>query len=384
MFKIITIVGTSLFYNHLKLKDDSNLARLENAGAASNWDNDVILTKKRLEFAKLVAKEWSNSLETSSEIKSILAIASANRTRNQEKPIEVHLLATDTIVSRLAAELLVKWFQEFKKDDNIEIKFNPSQDVIEDLQVNELGRFKKGLTRLIERFYQIAQNDLWAWSPSNLCINITGGYKAIIPYLTILGQVNQVNVCYIFEETNTLLNIPSIPIQLNESLFDKFWTTFQKLETDTFLKASDYYEFTHEAESCIELDEQGNFGFNSLGLALWERYKANFFIFFIEPDIWSTMQKQTKVIDFFRQSFIIADLRNSSIVAEGTHKTVSKKFHDTPRIYFFEDDGQIYVYQSFENHDAHERYIGAVQFDEALKLKVMKYSSIQKIRLNHV
>ena len=66
--------------------------------------------------------------------------------------------------------------------------------VISDLQVKDSKRFIKGMRNLIDEIFEIA-DEYWG----NVIMNITGGYKASIPYLTILAQLNGCPIYYILK-----------------------------------------------------------------------------------------------------------------------------------------------------------------------------------------
>ena len=108
--------------------------------------------------------------------------------------IKVHFMATDTILSSLSAEIVAKYLGNKK----IETNFDKERDVIRDLQIEDAKEFEKnGLVNLVDRVYRIINEQYY----ENIILNITGGYKAIIPYMTIMGQVNNIPIYYIFEDT---------------------------------------------------------------------------------------------------------------------------------------------------------------------------------------
>lgn len=399
MKTIITTVGTSLFENYNKKEVEIELGTKydpiftehetlrDKRFCASEYDEEGTEEEK---ITRIIKKKWLQGITkknklwvfeeealneyASAEIESILAIQ-----REASEDVEVYLLATDTVLSRLAVELICAWFSKYGNND-ITIKFNPNQDVIKKLQIEDATGFKEGLVNLNTRFYQIAQNLILAEQYNSVIINVTGGYKGIIPYLTILGQINKSPIKYIFENTGVLITIPQIPIQLNEELFEQHWEILARLEHEV-LKSSDHYQLIQDLGGCFEIDNQGEFMFNYLGNALWSRYKSKFFIFYAPDDVWAEIKTDTRLSSIFKQSFVYEDLRNSNIKSEQTHKTVFKKPHDKPRIYFFYDDSKIYVYQAFLDHDLHKKYITKTPFNDTLKYCIMTISRLQKIQI---
>src|SRR5690606_36595143 len=115
----------------------------------------------------------------------------------------------DTIASYMAAEII----KELLIQEGFEVNFNPKHDVLKGLQVKDKERFiNEGLSKLIRRVDSIAQSihdglasgeDLNSGGSyyGNMIFNISGGYKACIPYLTVMAQINGCYMYYIFEDT---------------------------------------------------------------------------------------------------------------------------------------------------------------------------------------
>lgn len=73
--------------------------------------------------------------EISAEVKSLLKI----QDECHGQAVEARLLATDTVLSRLVAEVL----EEVLLELGIEASFDPAQDVIKGLQVRDTREFQK-------------------------------------------------------------------------------------------------------------------------------------------------------------------------------------------------------------------------------------------------
>lgn len=330
----------------MKKKEDvrDGYKLLENQPATS-WES---LYEDIEHLKKNVIAAWLGKPNDSAEIESILAIA-----RELKENVEVYLLATDTVLSRLACELLEEWFaKNYTKTPTIALKFNAQHDLIKGLQVENAQQFKnEGLVNLITRFDQLCGGYF-----GNVVINITGGYKAVIPYLTILGQVNKVPVKYIFEETNTLIEIPGLPLTLDRSLFEKYEREFCLIDEETSLKKPDHYQFVEEAASCLEIGATGEATLNSLGLMLWTKYKSEHFFFYASEEVWNEIQSQKDIQRILKTKFHTPKVRQE--------KTEKKKEHyvfddgdNNNRIYYFEESGKVYVYKTFENEPKAKAFI---------------------------
>ena len=375
MKTIITTVGTSVFTNLTKEGyhgDIKNVFDELKQIQFSEWGHNQGDITGKNGLKTLVENAIQNNHKASAEIESILKIAKGEE-------VKIHLLATDTILSVLAAQIVEKWF-EGKQD----VTFNATyeQDVIRGLQVENLTDFKKGLRNLVERFYKIYNANP---NPKDYILNITGGYKGLIPFLTLLGQMTKIDLNYKFEETGSLIEIPRLPIKRDDDIFDEYLEVFQEIEEEVEIDGSKHYLFVQRAESCLETYNSGkSYTLNALGLLFWEAYKKEYFNFYCRDKVWSEFNIQEKTIHFFKQTFIEEEQRMKYNVCEKSHKTVCKKFSDVIRIYWFENDNRIFVYKTFDDHDKHERYINSVNFTEALKQEIIKNSKPRKIKLNHV
>lgn len=207
MKKAITMVGTSLYQNAKSKLDCSN-----------RWDNlkdksceerkDKEDTIKSIKEA--IKKGWQGDTNTSAEIASIIKIQAELST-----PISVHLIATDTVRSYICAELIKEWFEEHRKESITIKEICP----IPGLQVKDKKTFEdEGMVNLVDKIVKIAKND---WS--NCIFNITGGYKASIPFITILAQIKNSPLYYLFEESEKenyeLIKIPQAPLSFDFSAF---------------------------------------------------------------------------------------------------------------------------------------------------------------------
>lgn len=234
MKKLIATVGTSLFSNYQldEVRDfygrdydtiDEQLKRIEKAKAV---DVDNKINHPYTKYIREKIKEfWFDykgepNLIASAEIASILNIA-------KQKPEEfmVHLLATDTLSSVLAAELIQAWFEQnkaitpgikevlFQKPPNEFTTQQQSDHVIKNLQVNDQNLYEQGFMNLIELLDRICK-------PEHTILNITGGYKSIVPIMTLYGQLKKLPVKYLFNEqdlssSGEVLTIDNLPINFD-------------------------------------------------------------------------------------------------------------------------------------------------------------------------
>lgn len=213
MKRVITMVGTSIFDNYKdKYKDDKNFAddveELRDKRASEFEEAIRIIDRIKNKINKWIEKERDRE-NISAEIKSLVKLK-----EELKDEFEIYLLCSDTILSKVAGEIIENFITS-----NIDM-FNANDlkcYLIDDLQVKDRTEFSRGgMPNIIKKFYSIS-NGFW----DDLIINITGGFKATIPYLTILGQINRCPIYYIFEATDVLIRIPHIPLDVNWRIFEE-------------------------------------------------------------------------------------------------------------------------------------------------------------------
>jgi len=202
MKTVVTPIGTSLITNYIDefLAEKENRDINENVRAVYNdIRNNKNIEKDDLDSIEnnleVYLKDYSNSC---AERKSIEAI------KRVENDIKIILIISETQISKYLGKIFKNYFGE-----NCEIK------EIEGLQIDDKERFEnKGLHNFIEFFKTLDKK--------NLIFNITAGYKAFIPYLTIIGQIYSIPIKYIFENSDSLISIPELPTGFDDEVADLY------------------------------------------------------------------------------------------------------------------------------------------------------------------
>jgi len=369
MKKVITTVGTSVFDNYFNQNNNSSFQlyynKLENK-SFSEWSD----YKEYIDKLKQGIKGWiKGAKDASAEITSILKI----REELQGEELDVYLLATDTILSALAAEIIKDYFE-----DKVNAYFNNQNDIISELQVKDKSSFiKKGLPNLINRINQISAG-FW----ENILFNITGGYKGVIPYLTIISTINRCEIKYIFEKSEELITIPQLPIKIDETIFDNYINYINKLEQgiDDYNKEKQNNKTYKELEKNGLVEYEDNLAFLSpIGQILYTKYKNNVFVFYASDNVFEEIQKQGN----------IREILSSKFVKNFERKTEQKNDHyvyddgNNPyRIFYFQQENNIYIYKTFEDHDEYEKYLSSEKITDEFKQEYIQKSKIRKIKIS--
>lgn len=145
-------------------------------------------------------------------------------------------------------------------------------------------KLKDGLVNLIIEIDKIA-GGYW----DNVIINITGGYCPIY---------------YIFEDTDALMEVPYIPLDIKWSIFEKHKDFFRRLEREEILGIPYGIAQEERCEILSLLEKADNlYSLNPLGIILWEKFKKNYDFFYISSIVDDYLQKKRDYKSIGEKSF---------------------------------------------------------------------------------
>lgn len=239
MKTIITTVGTSLFTNYMRHADKNGLESIkadfneleEKSPRASEIDSsDYVDHCKNIRYC--LNTHWVNSgkEDICAEVQSTLQFIKQNGESNAD--FKVHLIATDTVLSRLAAELIAV---DLNQTHKISCVFNPTYtgDIVEGLIVKDKAEnsetpdfFKKGLFNFVRKIEDIIQKE--KSNENAVFLNISGGYKGFIPIATLVGQIRRLPIIYNYENSDSVLNIGSLPINFDWEVIEQYTLYLKK------------------------------------------------------------------------------------------------------------------------------------------------------------
>ncbi len=207
MSTIICTVGTSI------ANDCPSLKALQ--AAPSPWTEGTGSLAEEID-ARL--RRTPTIARQSAELNSLyhLGISDADR---------IILLATDTAdghccAMQLRAAILRIWKMP---DDQVKI------ERIEGLQVRNGDLLRKhGLPNLIKT----AVSHIESRSGDEIILNPTGGFKGIVPFLTVLGMLFRLRTVYIFEFADQLISLPPLPFSFDLDLFTRALPALRFLEKE--------------------------------------------------------------------------------------------------------------------------------------------------------
>jgi len=132
--------------------------------------------------------------EVSAEINSLQALGAM-------RDDGVQLLHTDTPDGEVCAQEVARLVEE-------EFAATAKLRKITGLQVTNAQRFRReGVKNLFGELARIQRD-----SGGEVLLCVTGGFKSVVPYLTLFGLLNRIPVAYLFEGSRELINLPAAPI----------------------------------------------------------------------------------------------------------------------------------------------------------------------------
>ena len=149
------------------------------------------------------------------------------------------LLATDNAASKACANVLKKFItQHFDLDEqNIEIKR------IEGLQVHDVKALKEqGFRELVKTVLNYLTDDNLSYQ-YDVILNPTGGYKGVMPFLTVLGMLYGKPSVYIFEHAEQLIYLPPLPFTFDIDIYNRVVPALKRIDEQTAISEQEYYAY---------------------------------------------------------------------------------------------------------------------------------------------
>lgn len=249
---IFTTVGTSIITNSHKNLNHNLLATPYN----QNTFNDKTWVSIKNAIQKTIDISTEHQYPSiSAEICSTLSYI--NKLPKSTFEVQLYLICTDTLASLLSAEL-IKYFLSVK---NIISDSRISIHRISNLSVhNSVNLEKLGITNLFTELNTIRKD---IKGERELLVNITGGYKGIVPYMTTFAHLYNMNIIYQYEEDNTLqsglVELNSIPLSIDTGRVEEIAFYLNPLffnQTNHIAKNAETYRFL-EKEGYVFKDNKG-------------------------------------------------------------------------------------------------------------------------------
>lgn len=276
---------------------------------------------------------------------------------------EVILLHTQTNSGKEAAEALEKVLRQ-------ELRVHVETKQVWGLQVSDAQRFRR---EGIRHLFEILKEKCVAWrekDPDNrkVLLDATGGFKAVVPYLTLFGLMWRIEVVYIFENSNTLIRLPPLPLHFNYELLAQGRTALQRLLNAKILPAEEFfreipglmYEDRAWFEPLIERDEKDYVTLSGLGEMFVQEWVIDTKHIHLSPMAKEVYDKSRGDVRERLRNFLklLQDplWRNAHLHSfSGTDLQVYKLPHQPERVAGFVQGDKVFVCLIYLRHDEYER-----------------------------
>ncbi|MGA9383238.1 MAG: putative CRISPR-associated protein [Phormidium sp.] len=237
---VICSVGTSAAKG-LKIKPSELLNWVKQQNSMEDAAKKMFST-----FCNIRPEGESLKNDLSAEIHSLVRIGITNSDR-------IILLASSTDDGYCCALAVEKYLKHYW--DGIDVK----TEQVPGLQVVDANLFR---TKGVVEFIRLIIEEVNSYGASNIILNPTGGYKALVPYTVLLGMLKGVKCDYIFEQSTTLLELPPLPVEFRRSQFEAYKELLEKIEHETAISQVEWENsipYTERAafEPLIECSQEG-------------------------------------------------------------------------------------------------------------------------------
>ena len=212
---LICTVGTSLF-NNLKQSE----GEIQTAFNQQNWQQVALYLNQKENTDRICG----------AEINSITHICEKQLLTEQQRLI---FLVSETEAGQAMGQLLKLYYENRHNPIQFEtVEVRP----LKGLRDDDVNAFRQeGLKNLVREISQ----EVAKFTPDNIAINATGGYKAQISFAGMIGQALGIPVYYLFERFSEVIELPPQPVALDLGFWIDHYIIFEQLEAEDVLDKSE-------------------------------------------------------------------------------------------------------------------------------------------------
>ena len=356
---ILSTVGTSLLTNATTdaerklLNSSSNLTELEASDELKQLvqsiktkishiinGNDVVLLKK-----------------ASAELNGLISFYGGIIPETRDAHI---LIGTDTFLGRTTVAIL----EEFLRNRNITVSYF----IPEGFSTKERKTFLKGVKDLL-RWFDNPDGEFSQYEKQNIPVifNLTGSFKSLQGYLNTLGMFYADKLIYIFETGNELIEIPRLPVKIDDSIFRKYSSEFALMAADLIFNKN---QISDVPETMLEEMGQGKVVLSYWGELAWNKVKK---------EILSEKLLNLPMLDYsesFKKEFdSIADINEKIKLQETIARCSKLLIENNGNTGALKSDGGL-LYEVYQNSS-----IGHFRINRAMRVSCIKKN--ESIYLRH-
>lgn len=345
---IINTVGISAlpgFFNENPIKDI-----LEQA-VKSESAKEKLFSEAKKYFQERVVKNKHDIGKISAEINCLNKIKA-------EAGDFLFFLVSDTPDGEICGKLLVEFCQEYFKPVACQNYTIPG------LQVKDAQLFEReGLNNFLDKVLDIMDR----YQGYEIIFNPNGGFKAVVPYTTLLGLVFNISTYYIFERSGQVIKLPAAPVDFDLKILANLSPVIGDIRND-YQNVDEFLQETgltrdqlSELAGAIVVEEE-QVTLSPLGRLLYERYLRQKGYTFklsdqVEKKLSSGRYPDKKFRDIFEKMTDPVHLTNklhNEIKGKNVDLDCYKGGNTNERIFYYMQDRIIMICDIFM-HDEYER-----------------------------
>lgn len=263
---VLSTVGISLLLNGLLPEEKSEwMARLNSAANQQTLDPET--SAKVDELKQRVADELANSnvakrRRISAELNGLYGLYEEQL--DQARQDVLYLVTTDTVMGKTTAAILSAFLKPYAAFVEV---YAPKK-----LSTATRTDFADGIKELISWCEECVPG--YQAQGYRVVFNLTGGFKSLQGYLTIIGMFYADEMIYIFESGSHLLSIPRLPLQIDYNSLNQYSVQLEMMNAGHLFEVE---EVMGIPEGMIEIVSSGRetepsyAGLSTWGTLIWNR-----------------------------------------------------------------------------------------------------------------
>jgi putative CRISPR-associated protein (TIGR02619 family) len=351
----------------------------------NEWDSNAELLRSQIQ--DFLNKDEHNAKNPETR-KSISAELNTLNQLNVEKADRIILLASDNAQGRVCSEMNKIAIMEAFGLANPQVTIHR----IEGLQVHSAKILRekglKNLVKVVVNKYLANEEIRYNYE---IIINPTGGFKGVVPFLTVLGMLYGKRTVYMFEFADEIITLPTLPFSFDMTLYNRARPAISLIETEVAVTEEAFLKKIRNYSS----EEQDRF------LAFTEPFDSNlitlsplaYCFVSIEQNNKKPIIAQSVFEDLLEMegvtALMVKRLIKNSVNPiwrerhienwRGTDLLVLKQINTAERIAGFLKEGRFYITHVFASHDDYQRILGRYSKKDFNNVPFVKWEEIESL-----
>lgn len=328
---------------------------------------DKARTANESEVAKLVKERLEQLGKGPDALKRLSAETNSLKALGASKQDRVTFLVTETPVGVECARQLVSIVSE-------KLLCETGYEIIKGLQVEDARKFRTiGISSLYEAIGILREK-----YPVKTLLNVTGGFKSVVPYTALYGLLHCIDIAYLFESSNELIMLPPAPVGINYEKASLVRGLLMRLKKEALIRFEDYQSVIEktpfEDRDWLEglfCQEDGMVYLSAFGQIVVETAVQETLAVFLSENARRGLERATgkslKQLHLILQRIGDPLWRDSHIDpnwAKVTNLMVAKPGNVSERGAYFLKGGKVYICELYVNHDEYERHLTSRRIED--------------------